>query len=147
MERSRGATTSVELQISPEASLQSIFSGANQDTSGSLDEWRSLSGTGYQLHCNRQGFNIQGQGANGAVAGQESARIGIYFNDQDDCLNPDSGRIVGGSTLSVATGCHDNDCPATGTMAPVDIWLRILIFDDLRPLPPPSPHPPPLLPP
>ena len=75
-------------------SLHSIFNGGNLATNGALAEWRALSGYGYQQHCNRQGFNIQGQPANGGVSGQGNARIGMYFNEQHDCDSPDSGLLL-----------------------------------------------------
>ena len=28
---------------------------------------------------------------------QRSSRIGMYFNEQNDCSSPDSGRVVGGN--------------------------------------------------
>ena len=103
MERVAGNMTSVDLPLSSPASLQTIFDGASLPTSGSLTEWRALSGYGYQVNCNLQGFNVEGQPANGGVSGQSNARIGIYFNDQNNCDSPDSGRVVGGSSVSIAT--------------------------------------------
>ena len=102
---SGATTTAVYLPTDGFLSLQSLFSGPFRATSGSLAEWRALSGYGYQTGgCNRQGFNIQGQTAYGAVNGQNNARIGMYFNDQNDCSSPDSGRVVGGSTLAASVG-------------------------------------------
>eukprot|EP00966_Prymnesium_polylepis_P139781 3229704-Prymnesium_polylepis.1 len=146
MERS-GSTTSVELPIWPEASLQSIFSGGFRSATGHLDEWRALSGLGYQQKCNLQGFNIQGLHMDiDDLPG--SSRIGIYFNDESDCGvdrfgiqsedSPNSGRAVGGSSFSAAAGCSYR-CTGTRASAQHNIWVRILVFDELKPLPPPSP--------
>ena len=44
--------------VAQEQSLQSLFSGGYTSTSGSLSEWRALSGIGYQPNCNLQGFNV-----------------------------------------------------------------------------------------
>lgn len=144
-----GNITSVELPISPDTSLQSIFSSGNRDTAGSLDEWRALSGLAYQPNCNIQGFNIQSQAV--GLGASRDARIGMYFNNENHCSNPDSGRFIGGTSVSAAAGCAIA-CTGTPTAIQSDIWVRILIFDDMRPAPPPAPpsppaSPPPLLPP
>ena len=136
MERS-GTATSVELPIVG-ASL-SLRKSSTAATSQRMAICRMA--CAFRLHnqqyCNRQGFNIQGQTAYGGVNGQRNARIGMYFNDQNDCSSPDSGRVVGGTSVSAVSGSRS------------DFWVRISVFAELPPspsLPPPS-QPPPQTPP
>ena len=139
MTRADTATaTSVLLPIDPPASLQSIFNGPYRATNGSEADWRALSGYGtMQPYCNRQGFNIQGQPANGGIYDQRDARIGMYFNDQNDCSSPDTGRVVGGTSRSAIV------------QGGADVWVTISILMMLVPPslppspPPPTPPPPP----
>merc|ERR1712185_449127 len=131
-----GTTTSVELPIvGASLSLHQIFNRGYLATNGDLAEWRALSGyTSLQPYCNRQGFNIQGQTAYGGVNGQRDARIGMYFNDQNDCSSPDSGRVVGGTSRSATV--------QGGT----DVWVTISVLVVLAPPSPPAPPFPPPLP-
>ena len=135
-----GTTTSVELPLAQSASLHQIFNGGHLATNGALAEWRALSGLGYQQSCNRQGFNIQGQTAYNGVNGQRDARIGMYFNEQNDCNSPDSGRVVGGTSVSAAAGCSSS-CTGgdSGSRPRSDFWVRISVFIILMPSPPPYP--------
>ena len=137
MTRADTATaTSVLLPIDPPASLQSIFNGPYRATTGSEADWRALSGYGtMQPYCNRQGFNIQGQPAYGGINEQRDARIGMYFNDQNDCSSPDTGRVVGGTSRSAMV------------QGGADVWVTISILMMLVPPSPPAlpspPSPPP----
>ena len=146
LEKSDGSTTAVQLPLLPATSLRAIFSSeAFQETSGTVEEWRTLTGSDFQAYCNLQGFNLRTDqhGSNGWS--KPPARIGIIFNDQDDCDSPDSGRVVGGLFASAVAGYGTNNADSD---ASTDYWVRISVGALLLPPSPPSlpPYPPSMAP-
>ena len=124
----RSTTTSVELPLRESASLHTIFNGNQLGTNGDREEWCRLPGFSCQRHCNRQGFNLNNDNMDWRnrvnlqhFQGQSQARIGIYFNDQNNCDSPDSGRVVGGSSRSAVAG-------GAGEGSTSDLWVRILVL-------------------
>ena len=77
---------------------------------------------GYQQNCNRQGFNIQGQTAYTGVNNNRDARIGIYFNGENDCSSPDSGRLVGATSVSAVAGCSHSCTGGSTGSGRSDFW-------------------------
>ena len=97
-------------------------------------------GYGYQQSYNRQGFNIQNQNAYGGVNEQRNARISMYFNEQNGYRSPDSGRVVGGTSVSAAVGCTASCTGSSSGGVRSDVWVRISVVAVL--VPPPPPYPP-----
>lgn len=74
-------------------SLLDLFEGAYAKTSLGRDAWRGLvASPSTQANCNREGFNAQADDAGAAV------RLGILFNNENDCVSPDSFIGVGASS-------------------------------------------------
>ena len=113
-------------------SLHQIFNGGYLATTGDLADWRALAGYGYSQNCNRQGFNIQGQPTGSGW--QRDARIGIFFNNENDCNSPDAGRNIGASSASAVVGCIYCDT-GISTAYTSDVWVRISVLMPVSDLP------------
>ena len=87
-----------------------IADGQYRATSVGRLTWKSLIGSqaSLQRNCNKEGFNL-------ILTDNQSirARIGIYGNEQDDCLSPDS-------RIGFGTGGPPDDSNTCGNVAD---WL------------------------
>ena len=109
------AVTHVDLDLTntgldvPEAdrSLQKIFFGQTEYAATAAgadatlqDALRDLGGNmRYQENCNRYGFNV-----NHNYAGTDRARIGVWFNQETECIHVDTGRYIGKSGANQCAG-------------------------------------------
>ena len=75
-------------------SLVDIFMQSFTATNAPLVSWRNIlpGGISYQDNCNLQGFNVHSQFHS---YGYSTVRLGIFFNNENDCYTPDSGAGVG----------------------------------------------------
>ncbi len=98
---------SAALGAAPFSSLRSVFNrGANLTTNLGRAEWLKLiDNAAIQLNCNREGFNIVADDA----GIHPQARIGIFGNNETDCVGPDSYLGFGGlsGTFASTTGSFD----------------------------------------
>ena len=92
--------TNVTLNMLSQPSLQSMFA-ANVfiPTAAGHKAWISLLGESNQLNCNLEGVQTG------------SARIGIIYNDQNDCSSCDSWAGIGQKYGSVITGLYGTSFP------------------------------------
>ena len=85
--------TPVDLYTGPFTSLTALFKGPTLTTSADKSTWLSIlpGGISYQDYCNYQGVNVQVPGLQ-----TQTFRLGIFFNDQNDCNTCDSAAGIGG---------------------------------------------------
>ena len=96
----------ISFPLSPARSLVDVFSSDEKiKTKADMYLWRNLFvGIGFQDNCNKQGFNLQHDLVyEGTWYAKLSMRLGIMFNEQDDCNSVDSYRAIG-STRRTGTG-------------------------------------------
>jgi len=74
-------TTGIDVSSGSYTSFQSLMNAGSVTTNAPVIEWRNLFDIGSQPNCNLQGFSISN--------GLNSLRLGILFNDQNDCSSPD----------------------------------------------------------
>lgn len=80
-------------------SLRELFSGAHVPTTLGRAAWRSLlASPSTQANCNREGVNVFND------TDVPRVRIGIIFNNEDDCVTIDSFVGLGSSFTSTVTG-------------------------------------------
>lgn len=99
----------------PAITLREHFAGGYVATSLGRDRWRSLvARPSTQPECRREGWNVVADGRPVGV------RLGILFNNEDDCASPDS--FIGvGSTFATVAGNYYKDERDTRTFAYVMI--------------------------
>ena len=100
------------VELNHPKSLKELFSGGYTKTSASLDEWRGLvPNAGYQPRCNRQGFNVAADGCyvDDASDYRCRLRLGIWFNEQDNCMSSDSFLGLGATKWSSGAVCEYAD--------------------------------------
>lgn len=94
----RDGGTDRDLAVSfeqPPSTLHALFAGPFRATNNSRDEWLGLVASGsLQTRCQRQGLN------NGATG--QALRIGIFGNQEDQCVSCDS--LLGIGHSSIASG-------------------------------------------
>lgn len=70
-------------------SLQEMFTGNYVPTTLGVEAWRRMvPRSGYQPHCNREGFVSTADTS--TILRRTSCRFGILMNNEDDCVSPDS---------------------------------------------------------
>jgi hypothetical protein len=104
--RNRAARSSVGLAIPNSTSLSALFrklNGATTALSAPRSSWLSIApGACLQTSCNSQALNHNHFGVLG--------RIGIFFNEQNDCNSPDTRLFIGSSAgYNVDISCASPD--------------------------------------
>ena len=84
VERPDGTTSSVDIPSDGAASLRDLFDGGTLETSGSVDEWRTLSGYGYQDSCKGRD-----SGCLWIAEGDVRCATEEYCRTLTDCNQPD----------------------------------------------------------
>jgi len=93
------AGTPLTLSLPPFASLKELFSGGYTATFASRAQWLAAvaGGGSSEDNCNAQGVNVN----TGSVFGGENMffryRVGIVYNEQNDCNSPDVSMGIGAS--------------------------------------------------
>ena len=87
----------VDLYTGSFTSLTTLFSGPTLTTNTDKTTWLNIlpGSISYQDNCNYQGVNV---GVSGWVS--SSFRLGIWFNNENECYSCDSGVGVGGGGIS-----------------------------------------------
>ncbi len=88
------------------STLASLFAGGYIETDASNDAWHNLvhGGATYQNNCNAQGFNIDVHMFDPLLGGQNwHFRLGILYNEQDDCESCDTAFGIGADTTQDGT--------------------------------------------
>ena len=148
MTSSNGDVNSIELQLDTPQSLQELFLSSFTETDAAISDWHALiADAGYQPNCNYQGFNLACYGSTcQAWQGSDNGdrmRLGIYFNEQDDCTTSDTSLGIGNSNYAAgnyaASACSSGDCSNK-----YDVTARLFVFIDGAggsPTPTPAPAP------
>jgi hypothetical protein len=87
------------------STLASLFAGGYIETDASTDAWHNLvhGGATYQSFCNSQGFNVDASMFAPWGGNQWHFRLGILYNEQDDCQSCDTAFGIGTDTSEPAT--------------------------------------------
>ena len=93
---------SLFIELDEAKSLQDLFAGGYTATDASVEGWRALvPDAGYENNCNRQGFNTESDGCHVGMS-HCRLRLGIWFNNEDECRSSDSFLGIGAAELSYA---------------------------------------------
>eukprot|EP00929_Paragymnodinium_shiwhaense_P101062 TRINITY_DN6381_c0_g1_i4.p1 TRINITY_DN6381_c0_g1~~TRINITY_DN6381_c0_g1_i4.p1 ORF type:complete len:357 (-),score=23.43 TRINITY_DN6381_c0_g1_i4:208-1212(-) len=127
----QGQTGSVTLPVGGK-SLMELFNEPFSETRGSAEDWNSLvKDAGRQPSCNKQGFNVQV----GAHEWDGRMRLGIFFNEQNDCTSCDSGYGIGHDLYGAGARCKWDSiagyCSGTHGQVKHDITAEVYVESDL----------------
>ena len=152
-------------QVSDRRSLHQLVNDGETKIKGSTDWKKMMDSPGYQNNCNKEGFNIPPDADlhSSLRNGGAKVRIGILYNNENDCSTPDAGigiglslrgnKVAGGAIHCCQRG-HSCNCPVKAVPSqftgPVTVRLFVVPAAPAPPggfSPPPPSQPPPPPPP